>query len=105
MFATFVVMAAIELSLLIDKPNARYFAFTIVLLGLLLRALVLERRMKREPTPVEPRTVPTRRKRKTWAISSPSAWLLTSARIFVRINRVARAMRMALASKAARRPR
>ena len=58
MFATFIVMAAIEISLLIDKPNARYFAFTILLLGLLLRALVLERRMKREPTPVAPRTVP-----------------------------------------------
>ena len=58
MFATFIVMAAIEISLLIDKPNARYFAFTILLLGLLLRALVLERRMKREPTPVEPWTVP-----------------------------------------------
>jgi len=26
MFATFVVMAAIEISLLVDKPNARYFA-------------------------------------------------------------------------------
>jgi amino acid transporter/nucleotide-binding universal stress UspA family protein len=58
MFATFIVMAAIEISLLIDKPNARYFAFTILLLGLLLRALVLERRMKREPTPVEARTLP-----------------------------------------------
>src|SRR5205823_14272020 len=26
MFGTFIVMAAIEMSLLIDKPNARYFA-------------------------------------------------------------------------------
>jgi nucleotide-binding universal stress UspA family protein len=58
MFATFVVMAAIELSLLIDKPNARYFAFTILLLGLLLRALVLERRMKREPAPIQSGTLP-----------------------------------------------
>jgi amino acid transporter/nucleotide-binding universal stress UspA family protein len=58
MFATFVVMAAIELSLLIDKPNARYFAITILLIGLLLRALVLERRMKKEPAPVRPPTLP-----------------------------------------------
>src|SRR5207249_505966 len=29
MFGTFLVMAAIEMSLLIDKPNARYFASTI----------------------------------------------------------------------------
>src|SRR5262249_47104238 len=65
MFATFIVMAAIELSLLIDKPNARYFAFTILLIGLLLRALVIERRMKKEPAPIQPRTLPV-------AIRAPS---------------------------------
>jgi amino acid transporter/nucleotide-binding universal stress UspA family protein len=58
MFGTFIVMAAIELSLLIDKPNARYFALTILLIGLMLRALALERRMKREPSPVMPQTLP-----------------------------------------------
>lgn len=58
MFGTFAVMAAIELSLLYDKPNARYFAFTILLIGLILRALVLERRMKKEPVPVAPRALP-----------------------------------------------
>jgi amino acid transporter/nucleotide-binding universal stress UspA family protein len=47
MFVTFIVMAAIELSLLIDKPNARYFAVTILAVGLILRGLVLERRMKK----------------------------------------------------------
>src|SRR5256714_3051514 len=51
MFATFIVMAAIEMSLLIDKPNARYFAVTILAVGLILRGLVLERRMKREAKP------------------------------------------------------
>jgi amino acid transporter/nucleotide-binding universal stress UspA family protein len=51
MFATFVVMAAIEMSLLIDKPNARYFAVTILAVGLILRGLVLERRMKKEAVP------------------------------------------------------
>src|SRR5437016_6982938 len=51
MFATFLVMAAIELSLLIDKPNARYFAVTILAVGLILRGLVLERRMKKEAKP------------------------------------------------------
>jgi amino acid transporter/nucleotide-binding universal stress UspA family protein len=58
MFATFLVMAAIELSLLIDKPNARYFAITIPLIGLLLRALVLERRMKKEAAPLLPTSAP-----------------------------------------------
>ena len=48
MFATFVVMAGIEISLLIDKPNARYFAVTVLAIGLILRGLVLEQRMKKE---------------------------------------------------------
>jgi amino acid transporter/nucleotide-binding universal stress UspA family protein len=48
MFATFIVMAAIEMSLLVDKPNARYFAVTILAVGLILRGLVQERRMKKE---------------------------------------------------------
>ncbi|MEY2504390.1 MAG: hypothetical protein QOG27_670 [Verrucomicrobiota bacterium] len=48
MFGTFVVMAAIEMSLLIDKPNARYFAVTILAVGLILRGLVQERRIKKE---------------------------------------------------------
>src|SRR5438132_1771827 len=51
MFATFVVMAATEMSLLIDKPNARYFAVTILAVGLILRGLVQERRAKKEAVP------------------------------------------------------
>jgi amino acid transporter/nucleotide-binding universal stress UspA family protein len=51
MFTTFIVMGAIEMSLLIDKPNARYFAVTILAVGLILRGLVLERRMKKEALP------------------------------------------------------
>jgi len=48
MFGTFIVMAGIEMSLLIDKPNARYFAVTILAAGLILRGLVHERRAKKE---------------------------------------------------------
>src|SRR3989454_2696499 len=48
MFGTFIVMAAIEMSLLIDKPNARYFAVTILAVGLILRGLVQERRIKKD---------------------------------------------------------
>jgi len=58
MFATFIVMAAIELSLLIDKPNARYFAVTILAVGLILRGLVQERRMKKEAAPLLPASMP-----------------------------------------------
>jgi amino acid transporter/nucleotide-binding universal stress UspA family protein len=48
MFVTFIVMFAIEMSLLIDKPNARYFAVTVLAVGLILRGLVHERRAKKE---------------------------------------------------------
>jgi amino acid transporter/nucleotide-binding universal stress UspA family protein len=48
MFVTFLLMAAIELSLLVDKPNARYFVITVLLVGLILRGLVQERRMKKQ---------------------------------------------------------
>ena len=51
MFSTFLVMAAIEISLLVDKPNARYFVVTVLLIGLILRGLVQERRMKKEAAP------------------------------------------------------
>src|SRR6059058_1866602 len=51
MLGTFLVMAAIEISLIIDKPNARYFAVTILAVGLILRGLVQERRMKKEAAP------------------------------------------------------
>jgi amino acid transporter len=47
MFATFLVMAAIELSLFIDKPHARVFAVTILAIGLVLRGLASERAKKK----------------------------------------------------------
>ena len=39
MLGTFVIMLAIELSLLWDKPGARVFAFTVLTIGLILRGL------------------------------------------------------------------
>ncbi|MEO6970094.1 MAG: universal stress protein [Chthoniobacterales bacterium] len=57
MFGTFIVMAAIEVSLLIDKPNARYFVVTILAVGLILRGLVQESRLKKEGT-IEPEILP-----------------------------------------------
>jgi amino acid transporter/nucleotide-binding universal stress UspA family protein len=47
MFCTFLVMLAIELSLLFDKPDARAFAFTILAVGLILRGLAAERAKKK----------------------------------------------------------
>ncbi|HEV3209459.1 MAG TPA: universal stress protein UspA [Chthoniobacterales bacterium] len=48
MFGTFLVMAAIEVSLFVDKPNARLFAATVLVFGLILRGLVTERAQKKE---------------------------------------------------------
>ena len=51
MFGTFLVMLAIEISLFVDKPNARTFAATVLSIGLILRGLASERaRKKRETT-------------------------------------------------------
>jgi amino acid transporter/nucleotide-binding universal stress UspA family protein len=48
MFGTFLVMALIEISLLIDKPNARYFALTVLVTGLVLRELAKERAARKK---------------------------------------------------------
>lgn len=58
MFVTFLVMSAIEISLLIDKPNARYFAVTILAVGLILRGLVQERRARKEAEVAIPKPQP-----------------------------------------------
>ena len=50
MFCTFIVMAAIEVSLFIDKPNARLFAATILVFGLILRGLASERAERKAAT-------------------------------------------------------
>ncbi len=42
MFITFLIMVAIEISLLVNKPSARLFAGTVLLVGLLLRGLAAE---------------------------------------------------------------
>jgi amino acid transporter len=54
MLGTFAVMLAIELSLLIDKPNARNFAMTVLAIGFVLRGLAAEaaQRRKRLVVPV-----------------------------------------------------
>jgi amino acid transporter/nucleotide-binding universal stress UspA family protein len=48
MFCTFLIMTAIEISLFIDKPNARLFAASILTVGLILRGLVEERAEKKK---------------------------------------------------------
>lgn len=54
MFGTFLIMAAIEITLFVDKPDARNFVIAILASGLLLRGLVLEQRVKvKKPVPAE----------------------------------------------------
>ena len=56
-FCTFLIMAAIEISLFIDKPNARLFALIVLAVGLVLHGLASERAAKRraaESAPKQP---------------------------------------------------
>jgi len=92
MFTTFVVMAAIEMSLLIDKPNARYFAVTILAVGLILRGLVMERRMKKEAVPA---TVPLEMAAANSPISTPQN-VITSESILCAIRGTGRTLDFAL---------
>lgn len=48
MFGTFILMLAIELSLLVDKPGARIFAFSVLTIGLILRGLAAESAQRRK---------------------------------------------------------
>lgn len=56
MFGTFILVAMIEISLFIDKGDARNFVITIIAVGLLLRGLVFERkeRIATEKLPLLP---------------------------------------------------
>ena len=47
MFLTFLLMASIEITLFIEKDHARIFVISVMALGLLLRALVLEQKDKK----------------------------------------------------------
>jgi len=92
MFTTFVVMAAIEMSLLIDKPNARYFAVTILAVGLILRGLVMERRMKKEAAPAR---VPLEVAAANSPVSTPQN-VITSESILCAIRGTGRTLDFAL---------
>jgi nucleotide-binding universal stress UspA family protein len=93
MFATFVVMAAIELSLLIDKPNARYFAVTILAVGLILRGLVQERRMKKQGPAAAPPVSPFQ---VTPAASDPAPQFTSQESILCAIRGTGRTLDFAL---------
>jgi len=49
MFCTFLIMTAIEITLFIQKPDARYFALVILILGLSLKQLAKVKRKKIYP--------------------------------------------------------
>jgi nucleotide-binding universal stress UspA family protein len=93
MFATFIVMAAIELSLLIDKPNARYFAVTILAVGLILRGLVQERRMKKQATALGPAGIPLQ---VSPLVSGPASDFATAESILCAIRGAGRTLDFAL---------
>jgi amino acid transporter len=53
MFCTFLIMSAIEISLFLDKPNARVFAASVLAVGLVLRGLAEERAEKKKQVAAE----------------------------------------------------
>jgi amino acid transporter len=55
MFCTFLIMAAIEISLFIDKPNARLFALIVLAAGLVFHGLASERAAKRRAIEAAPK--------------------------------------------------
>jgi amino acid transporter len=55
MFCTFLIMAAIEISLFIDKPNARLFALIVLAAGLVFHGLASERAAKRRAMEAAPK--------------------------------------------------
>jgi amino acid transporter len=55
MFCTFLIMAAIEITLFIDKPNARLFALVVLAIGLVMHGLAAERAAKRRAAEIAPR--------------------------------------------------
>lgn len=57
MLFTFVIMAGIEVSLFVDKPKARVFAVTVLVIGLILRGLAAERAGKKRVTEPKPAVV------------------------------------------------
>ncbi|TCO94858.1 amino acid transporter [Chthoniobacter flavus] len=48
MFCTFLIMLAIEISLFVEKPDARYFAGSVLLIGLIMRGLASEHLQRKE---------------------------------------------------------
>lgn len=58
MFATFLIMAAIEVTIFIDKPSARTFVIWILAIGLLLRGLVREQAAGKKHAPVSVENMP-----------------------------------------------
>jgi nucleotide-binding universal stress UspA family protein len=62
MMFTFVIMLAIEFSLFWDKPRARIFATSVLVVGLIMRGLAAEaaqRKRRKLQTPVSPETAQT----------------------------------------------
>jgi len=69
MLFTFLIMAAIELSLFVDKPHARVFAVTVLAVGLVLRGLAFEHvQKKKAAVDLSPAAQPSE-----WAARQPIA--------------------------------
>lgn len=90
MIATFIFMALIEITLIIEKPHARHFGITIVAIGLLLRGIVLE---KADKVKKPPRKVPA----KSYSISQDqTATPLHDGAILCPVNHIGKTLEFSL---------
>jgi nucleotide-binding universal stress UspA family protein len=78
MFCTFLVMAAIEISLLIDKPGARVFAGSVVAVGLVLHWISVARKRRQPAAPTPEQAILTLEDRnRTWKNDREASALFT----------------------------
>ncbi len=73
MFSTFLIMLAIEISLLVDKPNARVFAVTVLAIGLVMRGLASESALRRKKKAVVEAGVVVAKPAVTVPVPSPAS--------------------------------
>jgi amino acid transporter/nucleotide-binding universal stress UspA family protein len=105
MFGTFLIMAAIEISLFIDKPNARVFALAVLAVGLVLRGLAAERATKRRAAEAALSTSVDKKVPSLPNLFSPSAREPTGSPILCAVRGIGRTLDYAIeAAKETDRP-
>jgi len=99
MFTTFLIMLAIELSLFIDKKNARIFSFTVLAIGLILRGLAAESSARKKKKDAAASADPEFIAKSDLAVPKPAADIadsLTGAPVMCAVRGVGRTLDFAI---------